>query len=115
MKMKIKRFKYLKEKGTPEEFMFDVVRFYVIPSFNISFEEVIVSTMVLVPLKKQLYGSLWELYLNVLIQKYNLSKNAVEEAVKIGICERKKEVKKFFEKFMEKYNKIISEKQNKSD
>lgn len=113
--MRIKRYKYLKEKGMSDEVMFDVVRFYVIPSFNISFEEVVISTMALVPLRKQLRRSFWEQYLNILIQKYNLSKNAVEEAVKKGICERKEEVQKSFEKFMKKYGKMIREKQNKSD
>lgn len=103
--MKIKRFKYLKEKGVSDDIMFDVVKYFVIPSLNISFDEVVMYTILLIPYRKQLHHPLWELYLNVLIKEYKISLNAVEEAVKKGICERKEEVQKYFEEFMENITK----------
>lgn len=40
-KIKIKRFKYFKEKGLTDYVMFDIVKYNVIPSLNISFDDVV--------------------------------------------------------------------------
>ena len=84
--MKIKRFKYLKKKGITDGIMFDIVKYAVIPSFNISFDDVGCKTILLVPARKLFRDSKWELFLNILIREYGISKNSVEEAVNREIC-----------------------------
>lgn len=83
--MQIKRFKYLKEKGISDHVIFDIVKYTVIPSLNISFDEIVFRTLKLVPVQKLLNCPAWELYLNVLIQEYKISKSTVEDAVKRGL------------------------------
>ena len=108
--MKIKRFKYLKEKGMTDYVMFDIVKYTVIPSFNILFDDVVCHILIEVPWRKFERYPKWEWYLNVLIQKYNIPKNTVEEAVKRGICKVNEEVQRSLEKFKEKYRIIESKK-----
>lgn len=64
--------------------MFHIVKNAVIPSFHICFDEVVFHAIKSGVLQKSKYP-LWEVYLNVLIQEFEISNDSVAETVKIAV------------------------------
>lgn len=81
--------------------MFDIVKYSVIPSFNMSFDAFVLQYGIRYKFSRY---PLWEVYLNILIQDCKIPQEAVEEAVKKGTDALIEETKNNLKKILAEYN-----------
>ena len=109
--MRLRRFKYLQEKGMSDIEMMEILKCKVIPQFNISFDELVFRYGIKSTCADGLWHySVWEVYLNILLREYKVPANTLTEKMKNAICEQKEENRKTLERIMEKYNQFINSK-----
>ena len=109
--MKLRRFKYLQEKGMSDIEMMGILKCKVIPQLNISFDELVFRYGIKSTYADELWHySVWEVYLNILLREYKVPMNTLTDKIKNAICEQKEENRKKLEEIMKRYNEIISSK-----
>lgn len=99
--MKIERFDYLKNRGITDMIMFDIVKFRVILSFNMSFNAFALNYAIK---HKPCKYPVWEVYLNILIQECGIPKGKVVEEVKKSADAFIEEIENNLKKLLAKYD-----------
>ncbi len=84
--MKIKSFEHLRKQGASDREMMRIIRYKIIPTWNMSFDELVLYHGIKFIHKNKLFDyPVWEVYLNVLMREYQVPKNEIEDIIKTAI------------------------------
>lgn len=80
--METESFEHLRKQGASDHDMLEIVKYKVLPVYGVSFNELVVHGMKFISVNKFYDYSIWEIYLNVLIREYRISKSEIEDIMK---------------------------------